>query len=86
MKFFAYQSKFKENQFPIFVITNEDPRLEDDWNSSAYERVFIGTFQIYKEAIEKIQILEPDFSEWEKLDDSYLQGETVFVKVNENYP
>jgi hypothetical protein len=80
MKFFAYQSKFRENLFPIFVITNEDPKLEKDWNHPSYERIFLGVFDTYEEAIEKFQMLEPNFCNWEKLDDSYLQGETVFVK------
>lgn len=80
MIFFVYKSKFRENKFPIYVIASQDPRTEKDWNNPSYEKVFIGLFETYNEAFNNIQKLEPNFSEWEELDDSYLQGETVFVK------
>ncbi|HRG48308.1 MAG TPA: hypothetical protein PLX69_22255 [Leptospiraceae bacterium] len=79
-KFFAFKSKFKENRFPVYVIANQDPRVEKEWEHSSYEKVFIGLFETYKEALLSIQELESNFSEWEEVDDSYLQGETVFVR------
>ena len=44
MKFFAYTSKFKENRFPIYVITNQVPRTEKEWDIPSYEKVFIGLY------------------------------------------
>ena len=82
MKFFAYKSKFKENKVPIYVISESDPRQEEDWENPSYEKTFIGLFDTYRNALENIQKFEPNFSDWEELDDSYLQGETVFVSVS----
>ncbi len=80
MEYFAYKSKFKENEFPIFVIASEDPRKEREWNDNSYTKVFIGIFENYRDAKASIESIEPDFSDYEELDDSYLQGETVFVR------
>ncbi|MBK6609174.1 MAG: hypothetical protein IPH52_09740 [Leptospiraceae bacterium] len=81
MNFFVYQSKFKENRYPIYVITSEDPRRENEWNNPSYEKVFLGLFETYKEALGCIQNFELNFSHYGELDDSYLQGETVFTRV-----
>lgn len=80
MNFFAYKSKFKENKFPIYVIANQDPRTEKEWDDPSYEKIFIGLFESYNQALGAIQKFEPNFSQWEELDDSYLQGETVFTR------
>lgn len=80
MNFFAYKSKFIENKFPIYVIINEDPRMEKDWDNPSYEKVFIGCFETYQQALFNIRNIEPNFFEWEELNDSYLQGETVFFR------
>lgn len=78
-KFYAYSSRFRENRFPVYVIADQDPSVSEDWNDVMYEREFLGCFFAYSDALSAVKSSEPDFDEYEELDDSFLQGEIVFV-------
>lgn len=77
--FYAYSSQFRENRFPIYVITDQDPLLDRDWENTAYQKKLIGVYNTYSDAYNAILKTEPDFIHYEELDDSFLQGERVFV-------
>ncbi|MDX1960109.1 MAG: hypothetical protein SFU98_16190 [Leptospiraceae bacterium] len=81
IEYYAYQIRYKDTRFPMYVIASLDPRTEKEWEeNSSSEHVFFGLFETYQQALLSIQNFEPNFSEWEELDDSYLQGEIVFIR------